>query len=224
MLQIVTAGSSFVSLLILSFLPAVGAPAQVNSARGVRTTPPLRTSGNAAAPSHRPSDLSTSSPSFGETVVHTAGSVWNPTPNREDRVRLRSYRGDALNRKAPFVSPTGEVSPGDAGRITLNNRRPGDPACTSSTYLNIPHCFKGTNLPAHGLWVNPRGNGDCVLISINPGVSFRYEYRIPPGHPAGTFWNHTHGHNSTALQVSSGIAGGLLTPATDGVRRSGELS
>jgi L-ascorbate oxidase len=49
-----------------------------------------------------------------------------------------------------------------------------------------------------------------VLISINPGVSFQYEYNIPPDHPSGTFWYHSHLHGSTALQVSSGMAGALI--------------
>ena len=42
-------------------------------------------------------------------------------------------------------------------------------------------------------------------------------------HPAGTFWYHTHRHGSTALQVSSGMAGALIirgnrlpTPTTHG--------
>jgi FtsP/CotA-like multicopper oxidase with cupredoxin domain len=74
----------------------------------------------------------------------------------------------------------------------------------------VPHCFNGTNLHTHGLWVNPSGNGDNVLLSINPGVKFEYEYAIDPEHPAGTFWYHTHRHGSTALQVSSGMAGALI--------------
>ncbi|HYN39661.1 MAG TPA: multicopper oxidase domain-containing protein, partial [Rhodospirillales bacterium] len=37
-----------------------------------------------------------------------------------------------------------------------------------------------------------------------------YEYNIPPDHPAGTFWYHSHRHGSTALQVSSGMAGALI--------------
>lgn len=73
-----------------------------------------------------------------------------------------------------------------------------------------PHCFNGTNLHTHGLWVNPAGNGDNVLLSIDPGVKFQYEYNVPADHPSGTFWYHTHRHGSTALQVSSGMAGALI--------------
>ena len=27
-----------------------------------------------------------------------------------------------------------------------------------------PHCFNGTNLHSHGLWVSPTGNSDNVLL------------------------------------------------------------
>src|SRR6185436_17824801 len=49
-----------------------------------------------------------------------------------------------------------------------------------------------------------------VLLSINPQTAFTYEYNIPSDHPSGTFWYHTHRHGSTALQVSSGMAGTLI--------------
>ena len=75
---------------------------------------------------------------------------------------------------------------------------------------NIPHCFNRTNLHSHGLWVSPAGNSDNVLLSINPNVSFQYEYNLPADHPAGTFWYHPHRHGSTAIQVSSGMAGALI--------------
>jgi L-ascorbate oxidase len=76
--------------------------------------------------------------------------------------------------------------------------------------VNVPHCFNETNLHAHGLWVSPSGNSDNVLISINPGVTFEYEYNVPSDHAAGTFWYHPHKHGSTALQVSSGMDGALI--------------
>ncbi|WP_420360335.1 multicopper oxidase domain-containing protein, partial [Agrobacterium vitis] len=51
-----------------------------------------------------------------------------------------------------------------------------------------------------------------MLLSINPGMKFEYEYNIPVDHPAGTFWYHPHRHGSTALQVGSGMAGALIIP------------
>jgi L-ascorbate oxidase len=144
-------------------------------------------------------------------IVYVNGKIWNPAVQRFDPVRLRSYQGTHTDPDAPFISPTLEINPGDTIRINLNNKLPTDGFCTNpDLYTNIPHCFNGTNLHTHGLWVNPSGNSDNVLLSINPGVSFQYEYNVPSDHPAGTFWYHTHRHGSTALQVSSGMAGALI--------------
>lgn len=145
-------------------------------------------------------------------VVYTDGQIFNPATGLYDKVRLRSYNGTDVSPTTPYVSPTIEVKPGDTIRVNLNNKLPPDPSCGPMTghMPNKPHCFNGTNLHTHGLWVNPSGNGDNVLLSINPGVSFQYEYNIPGDHPSGTFWYHTHRHGSTALQVSSGMAGALI--------------
>lgn len=164
-------------------------------------------------------------------VVYTDGQIWNPAARRNDPVRLRSYQGTRIDPNAPFVSPMLDIRPGDTIRITLNNKLPPDPTCLDSGgNVNVPHCFNGTNLHTHGLWVNPAGNSDNVLISINPGVSFEYEYNVPSDHPAGTFWYHTHLHGSTALQVSSGMAGALIirgnrppSRAADGKVATGDL-
>lgn len=168
-------------------------------------------------------------------IQYVNGWIRNPTPDEKgerqyDKVSLRSYVEGAPRRKArsvepgnewgpprqtPFVAPQIEAFPGQTVRITLNNNLPFDPECVKPTSaLNMPHCFNGTNLHSHGLWVNPAGNSDNVMISINPGVGFQYEYNIPPTHPAGTFWYHTHRHGSTALQVSSGMAGPLIVRGT----------
>jgi len=164
-------------------------------------------------------------------IEFTESKIYNPASGRYDSVRLRSYTGASVDAKAPHVAPTIEVYPGDTVRISLHNKLPLDPSCTAHQVdptpdqvidaVNTPHCFNGTNLHAHGLWVSPSGNSDNVLLSINPGVDFQYEYNIPPDHPAGTFWYHTHRHGSTALQVASGMVGALVVrgdrlPAADG--------
>ncbi|HEY9344510.1 MAG TPA: multicopper oxidase family protein, partial [Inquilinus sp.] len=144
-------------------------------------------------------------------IVYTDGELYNPATGLKDKVRLRSYNGKEVDPDAPYVSPTIEAVPGDTIYVNLHNQLPPDPSCsTGHSNPNAPHCFNGTNLHTHGLWVNPAGNGDNVLLSINPGVEFQYEYKIPGGHPAGTFWYHTHRHGSTAIQVSSGMAGALI--------------
>lgn len=148
-------------------------------------------------------------------VKYTESQIWNPTENRPDKVKLRSYQGKGVNPDAPFVGPQIEVYPGQTVRMTLHNELPADSTCpVRGGSANVPHCFNGTNLHTHGLWINPSGNSDNVLISVNPGVQFQYEYNIPPDHPAGTFWYHSHRHGSTALQVSSGMAGALVVRGT----------
>ena len=148
-------------------------------------------------------------------VVYGDGEIWNPSTQRADKVHLRSYQPIAGGALPQFIAPAIEVFPGQTVRMTLHNELPDDPTCPiKSGAADTPHCFNGTNLHSHGLWVNPSGNGDNVLLSINPGVSFQYEYDIPPDHPAGTFWYHSHRHGSTALQVSSGMAGALIVRGT----------
>jgi L-ascorbate oxidase len=148
-------------------------------------------------------------------VVFTRSQLWNPTTGRWDQVNLRSYQGSKVDPQAPFVAPTLRVFPGETIRATLNNKLPADPSCLHQEQgVNNPHCFNGTNMHTHGLWINPAGNSDNVLISIDPTVSFQYEYNIPADHPAGTFWYHPHRHGSTAIQVASGMAGALIIQGT----------
>ena len=168
------------------------------------------------------------------SIQYVNGWIRNPGLEKPgeikyDKVRLRSYvQGDGGPAKSlaadagwgkegqtVFVAPQIEAYPGQTVRVTLNNNLPADPTCIAQGgSANIPHCFNGTNLHTHGLWINPAGNSDNVLISINPGVGFQYEYNIPPTHPAGTFWYHSHRHGSTALQVGSGMAGALIIRGT----------
>ncbi|MEQ9609971.1 MAG: multicopper oxidase domain-containing protein [Kiloniellaceae bacterium] len=148
-------------------------------------------------------------------IVYAKRWIYNPTTDRDDEVMLRVYedaRAEPPPEEAPLVGPTINMRPGQTVRVTLNNKLEPDATCGIGPggSANTPHCFNGTNLHTHGLWVNPSGNGDNVLISIRPGVSFQYEYNIPPDHPAGTFWYHPHLHGSTALQVSSGMSGALI--------------
>lgn len=143
-------------------------------------------------------------------IVMTDGKIYNPATDRDEPVRLRSYIGKGIDANTPFISPMIETHPGETVRVRLENDLPAEPGCATGHAVNVPHCFNSTNLHAHGLWINPAGNGDNVLLSIDPGVSFEYEYNIQPDHPAGTFWYHTHRHGSTALQVSSGMAGALI--------------
>jgi L-ascorbate oxidase len=151
---------------------------------------------------------------FDLTVDYTKYKIWNPATQRSDTVRLRSYIGAGVDPDAPYVAPVIEVRPGQTVTMKLHNKLPADPSCTAhGGDVNKPHCFNGTNLHSHGLWVSPSGNSDNVLLSINPDVDFEYIFNLPPDHPAGTFWYHPHRHGSTALQVSSGMVGALIVRA-----------
>ena len=153
------------------------------------------------------------------SIEFTEGVVRNPWTLTQDKVKLRSYHGSSVDPNTPFLAPTITMRPGQTVRISLANNlfetKDGKPVPPEKCKMpeggvNVPHCFNETNLHAHGLWVSPSGNSDNVLISINPGVTFEYEYNVPSDHPAGTFWYHPHKHGSTALQVSSGMDGALI--------------
>lgn len=199
-------------------LGAIGAPpaAAQSEDRTVHNPPPMEAR-EGVAPKATLLAMPPQAPATGRdkqielNVGYIDSAIYNPATGRKDRVRLRGYSGEKIDPARPYVAPTIQVAPGDTVRVTLNNKLPADPSCVGHREdPNVPHCFNGTNLHAHGLWVSPAGNGDNVLLSINPGVSFQYEYNIPPDHPAGTFWYHSHRHGSTALQVSSGMAGALI--------------
>jgi suppressor of ftsI len=74
-----------------------------------------------------------------------------------------------------FSAPTLMVSPGDLVRIKLVN-----------------HLDEPTNLHFHGLEVSPSGHADNIFVSVNPGRSFQYAFRLPRSAPTGTFWYHSH--------------------------------
>lgn len=117
-------------------------------------------------------------------------------------VRLRNYNGG-------LVGPTFRVKPGDTMVVTIKNNLPPNPGPMPDD-PNVPHNFNTTNLHTHGLHVSPVGNSDNVLLEIKPGQTWITEIKIPADHPPGTFWYHAHVHGSTALQVSSGMAGALI--------------
>ncbi|MBN7135739.1 hypothetical protein A7A76_13500 [Lysobacter enzymogenes] len=142
-------------------------------------------------------------------VGMTRSKIWNPATSRYDTVELRSYQSPGTHPAIPFVAPTVVTAPGETVRIALKNDLKPEPDCAQPS-INTPHCFNSTNLHSHGLWVSPTGNSDNVLLTLRPGVSFEYEYNLPADHPSGTFWYHPHLHGSTALQVSSGMAGALI--------------
>jgi FtsP/CotA-like multicopper oxidase with cupredoxin domain len=149
--------------------------------------------------------------------------------------RLRTYNGR-------LVGPTIRAKPGDTLHLRLINKLPG-PTGAPPQHPQQPdpgshggghgHAFNFdlTNLHTHGLHVAPQGTidqsgkapfeSDNVLIELGPGEQQDYRIEIPNDHPAGTFWYHAHVHGSTAMQLSSGMAGALIIEG--GTAANGDL-
>ena len=72
-----------------------------------------------------------------------------------------------------------------------------------------------TNLHLHGLHVSPKGNSDNIFLTVQPGTSFRYEYRLPDNHPPGLFWYHPHHHGTVADQIFAGLFGAIIIEDPD---------
>jgi FtsP/CotA-like multicopper oxidase with cupredoxin domain len=112
---------------------------------------------------------------------------------QETAVAIPGGPARALTYNGLLPGPLLELEPGDAVRIRLHNR------------LSQP-----TNLHYHGLHVPPGGNADNVFLSVAPGASHTYDFRLPADHPAGTFYYHPHRHGTVADQVFGGLGGVLI--------------
>jgi suppressor of ftsI len=93
----------------------------------------------------------------------------------EKRVTIARRRILAKVYNGSFTAPTLIASPGDLVRVRL-----------------VDHLDEPTNLHFHGLEVSPSGDADNVFISVAPGHSFQYRFRLPRSAPTGTFWYHSH--------------------------------
>jgi FtsP/CotA-like multicopper oxidase with cupredoxin domain len=111
----------------------------------------------------------------------------------QTRVRLAGRQATALSFNGGIPGPTLHLQPGDRLRVDLVNG------------LTAP-----SNLHTHGLYVSPQGNSDNPFITIDPGQSFRYEFRLPADHPPGVYWYHPHCHGLVADQVYGGLYGAII--------------
>jgi len=108
-------------------------------------------------------------------------------------VRLAGRDTSALGFNGGSPGPTLRVRPGDELSVRLTNQ-----------------LMQPTNLHTHGLRVSPQANSDNPFVTIEPGASFDYLYRIPADHSAGTHWYHPHHHGMVAEQLFGGLVGGLI--------------
>ncbi|GAA1926775.1 multicopper oxidase family protein [Streptantibioticus ferralitis] len=97
-----------------------------------------------------------------------------------------------------YMPPTLRLRPGDQLDLTMANR-------TS----------EGTNVHVHGLHVSPRSPGDNIFITIKPGQTYHYAYRLPRNITPGTYWYHSHENMRSAPQVAGGESGIIIV---DGLR------
>ena len=112
-------------------------------------------------------------------------------------VRIAGQDATALSYNGGLPGPTLFLHPGDLLQVTLDNG-------LKTT----------TNLHVHGLHVSPQGNSDNVLLAIEPGTSFDYEYQLPQNHPPGVYWYHPHHHGMVAGQVFGGLYGAIIVEDT----------
>ncbi|WP_244817736.1 multicopper oxidase family protein [Caballeronia sp. Lep1P3] len=132
--------------------------------------------------------------------------IYNPSTDSFDNVSMRSYNGCPSG-------PTISIKPGATLKLTLKNTLGADnpPSnCPTNPDHSTPHCYNNTNVHTHGLHVSPSGTSDNVLLTVLPGQTQQYSYKLPADHPSGTFWYHAHLHGSTAIDVASGMAGVLI--------------
>ncbi|MDP3208718.1 MAG: multicopper oxidase family protein [Rhodoglobus sp.] len=127
------------------------------------------------------------------TLRSVNGALQLTLTSAEGPARIAGRNATALTYNGGLPGPTLMLRPGDRVKVSVENQ------------LNEP-----TNLHVHGLHVSPTGNSDNVLVSIDPGTSFDYEYQLPEDHPPGVYWYHPHHHGNVATQVFGGLYGAII--------------
>lgn len=153
------------------------------------------------------------------------GAIPGPTLYASPGQHLRITLKNSLPPNPPAPVPkTAMVHPVDvhdmlAMEDPLHNNRAPAVQSTSIDPMNNPHEFNTTNLHVHGLQVvphlfDPIGTSDpnTMMIAIESGESFTYDFQVPEDQPPGLYWYHPHHHGSTDVQVSGGMAGLLVVP------------
>ncbi|MHA7224010.1 multicopper oxidase family protein [Arthrobacter sp. RHLT1-20] len=79
-----------------------------------------------------------------------------------------------------------------------------------------------TNLHLHGLHVSPQANADNIFVTVKPGESFDYSYRLPADHPPGMYWYHPHHHGTVAGQIFAGLFGAIIVEDPEPIAVSAE--
>lgn len=182
------------------------------------------------------------SPVFQEPQVTNNSTTFNlledtiTVPNTEQGATAGStYTITAHLYNGELPGPTFRVKPGESIDLTFNNNLPSNPegddaTCEQLQHANIPACFNSTNMHFHGLHVSPKSkttadgtviSSDDVLQNVSPGQTHQYYVVLPEKHAPGTHWYHSHRHGTTAVQVSTGMAGAIIIPEPTKRRKLG---
>ncbi|QCO99576.1 multicopper oxidase family protein [Arthrobacter sp. 24S4-2] len=121
------------------------------------------------------------------------------------QILLAGRQAAALGYNGGIPGPTLRVRAGDVLKIKLVN-----------------NLAQATNLHVHGLHVSPEGNGDNIFISVQPGDTFDYEYKLPGDHPPGVYWYHPHHHGMVADQIFGGLFGAIIVEDPNSIETSAE--
>lgn len=121
------------------------------------------------------------------------------------RILLAGRPAIAMGYNGGIPGPTLRIRAGDVLVIRLVN-----------------NLARPTNLHVHGLHVSPEGNGDNVFISVDPGGTFDYEYKLPADHPPGVYWYHPHLHGLVADQIFAGLFGAIVVEDPEPIEASVE--
>src|SRR5467141_2910780 len=123
------------------------------------------------------------------------------------RATIDAEGHDAFSFNGKTSTPVIRAWPGDTLKIENINELPkiANGPCAIETCRNM------TNLHFHGLEVSPHGPQDDVLdMMAMPGETLRYAVQVPPDHPPGLYWYHTHPHGESHRQVLDGMSGALV--------------
>lgn len=119
-------------------------------------------------------------------------------------VNVNGTVANLLTYNGSFPGPTIRARQGDLLRVNLANSL----ALPGTNILG--HERGVTNLHTHGLHVSPEGISDNVMVMIDPGGDFTYEYDLSK-QAAGTLnFYHPHIHGTVAEQYWGGLAGALV--------------
>ena len=107
-----------------------------------------------------------------------------------------------------FPAPTLWVNAGDQVTIDFTNRITATQSQLKPGYGRT-HLDAQTDLHYHGSHIPPSGTADNMLVMVDRNGRFRYNFTVPPTHPAGLFFYHPHIHGLVTNQMGRGAAGML---------------